>query len=142
MENAELSRCPFPPLRSGRTRGTKPASRRLNANALGLADSSMIPYRLLLAKTAAGDCGSRPGVSSLLRQQEAQAMRMQVRKWGNSVAIRIPRLFAEDADVQEETSVDLCVSKSQPAVAPIRHRKAILQNIKRKHRYPSCHAEP
>jgi antitoxin MazE len=52
-------------------------------------------------------------------------MRMQVQKWGNSVALRIPKPFAEDADVQEETSVDLCISKGQPVVAPIRHGKAM-----------------
>ena len=51
-------------------------------------------------------------------------MRMQVQKWGNSVALRIPKPFAEDADVQGWTIVDLCVSKGQRVVAPVRHRKA------------------
>jgi len=46
-------------------------------------------------------------------------MRMQVRKWGNSVAIRIPKPFAEDADVQEGTIVDLSVSKGKLVVVPV-----------------------
>jgi hypothetical protein len=85
----------------------------------------MIPHGLLLAKTAAGDCRSCPDVSSLLRQQEAQAMRMQIRRWGNSVVLRIPKPFAEDADGQERTTVDLSVAKDILVVAPIRHRKAM-----------------
>lgn len=52
-------------------------------------------------------------------------MRMQVRKWGNSVAIRIPKPFAEDADGQEGTAVDLSVAKDKLVVAPVRHRKAM-----------------
>ncbi|VUZ84050.1 antitoxin ChpS [Candidatus Methylomirabilis lanthanidiphila] len=51
-------------------------------------------------------------------------MRMQVRKWSNSVALRIPKPFAEDADVQEGTAVDCSVSKGQRVVAPVRYRKA------------------
>ncbi len=50
-------------------------------------------------------------------------MRMQVQKWDNSVAPRISKPFAEDADVQEGTIVDLSVSQGQRVVAPIRHRK-------------------
>ena len=91
---------------------------------LDFAHSGMIPHRSLLAKSAAVDFRSRPGVSSLPRQQEAQAMRVQVKKWGNSVALRISKPFAEDADVQEGTIVDLSVSQGQRVVAPIRHRKA------------------
>lgn len=52
-------------------------------------------------------------------------MRMQVQKWGNCVALRIPKPFAEDADVQEGPIVDLSVAKDKLVVAPVRHRKAM-----------------
>lgn len=52
-------------------------------------------------------------------------MRMQVQKCGSSLVIRISKPFAEDADVQEWTIVDLSVSKGKPVVAPVRHRKAM-----------------
>ena len=52
-------------------------------------------------------------------------MRMQVQKWGNGVALRIPKFFAEDADVQEGTIVDLSVAKAKLVVAPVRYRKAM-----------------
>lgn len=50
---------------------------------------------------------------------------MQVRKWGNSVALRIPKPFAEDADVQEGAIVDLSVATGTLVVAPVRYRKAM-----------------
>lgn len=50
-------------------------------------------------------------------------MRMQVQKWGSSLALRIPKPFAEDVDVQEGTIGDLSVSKGQCVVAPVRYRK-------------------
>lgn len=52
-------------------------------------------------------------------------MRMRVQKWGSSLVMRISKPFAEDADVQEGTIVDLCVSKGQRVVAPVRYRKAM-----------------
>lgn len=67
---------------------------------LGFADSSTIPHRLLLAKTVAVDFMVRHGASSLGRQQEAQAVRMQVQKWGNSLALRISNPVTEEADVE------------------------------------------
>lgn len=51
-------------------------------------------------------------------------MRRQVQKCGSSLVIRISKPFAEDADVQEGTIVDLSVSKGKPVVAPVRHRNA------------------
>lgn len=52
-------------------------------------------------------------------------MRMRVQKWGSSLVIRISKPFAEDADVQERTIVDLSVAKGKLVVAPIRYRKAM-----------------
>ena len=36
-------------------------------------------------------------------------MRLRVQKWGNSLAIRIPKPFAEEARVKQGTVVDLSV---------------------------------
>jgi len=56
-------------------------------------------------------------------------MRMQVQKWGNSLALRIPKPFAEDTDVQAGTVVDLSVSDGKLVIAPLRRRKATLKNL-------------
>lgn len=38
-------------------------------------------------------------------------MRTRVQKWGNSLALRIPKAFAEDLKMREDTVVDLVVEK-------------------------------
>ena len=38
-------------------------------------------------------------------------MRVQVQKWGNSLAVRIPKPFAEDVHVREGTELDLSVAR-------------------------------
>ena len=46
-------------------------------------------------------------------------MRVRVQKWGNSLALRIPKPFAEDVGVHEGTAVQLVVSKGRLVAAPI-----------------------
>jgi len=48
-------------------------------------------------------------------------MRTKVQKWGNSLALRIPKAFAEEADVVAESVVELTVdSDGQLIVTPSR----------------------
>ncbi len=68
-------------------------------------------------------------------------MRMQVQKWGNSLALRIPKPFAEDADVREGTVVDLSVSEGKLVVAPARRRKATLKALLAKVNKRNLHGE-
>jgi antitoxin MazE len=56
-------------------------------------------------------------------------MRMQVQKWGNSLALRIPKPFAEDLGVREGTAVRLSVSKGRLVAAPIHARKIRLRDL-------------
>lgn len=56
-------------------------------------------------------------------------MRVQIRKWGNSLALRIPKPFAEDADVKEGAVVELSVSKGKLVAAPVRKKKARLKQL-------------
>ena len=46
-------------------------------------------------------------------------MKATVRKWGNSLALRIPRSFADDADVKEGSRVEtpmVCRSPATPSI--------------------------
>jgi len=45
-------------------------------------------------------------------------MRVQIQKWGNSLALRIPKPFAEEAEVREGTSVDLSLVEGKLVVVP------------------------
>ena len=68
-------------------------------------------------------------------------MRMQVQKWGNSLALRIPKPFAEDADVREGAVVNLSVSKGKLVVAPVRRRKTTLKRLLAKVNKHNLHGE-
>ncbi|MFN3653197.1 MAG: AbrB/MazE/SpoVT family DNA-binding domain-containing protein [Armatimonadota bacterium] len=60
-------------------------------------------------------------------------MRTRVGKWGNSLAIRIPRSFAEEAQVAEETVVELTLVEGGLLVRPVRSvtpgLEALLQQV-------------
>ena len=50
-------------------------------------------------------------------------MRVRVKKWGNSLTLRVPKPFAEDAEVREGTVVDISVSKGKIVVVPLGRKK-------------------
>jgi antitoxin MazE len=56
-------------------------------------------------------------------------MRVRVQKWGNSLALRIPKPFAGDADVSEGTELDLVVSKGRLVATPVRGRRPSLRQL-------------
>lgn len=68
-------------------------------------------------------------------------MRIQVQKWGNSLAVRIPKPFAKDADVHEGTVVDLSVSEGKLVVAPVQDRKTTLKRLLAKVHKGNLHSE-
>jgi antitoxin MazE len=47
-------------------------------------------------------------------------MQTKIRKWGNSLGLRIPRSFALEARVAEGSTVDLSVENGRLQVRPIR----------------------
>jgi len=56
-------------------------------------------------------------------------MRLQVRKWGNSLALRIPKPFAEEARVKQGTVVDLSVAEGRLIAAPVHRRRYSLSRL-------------
>jgi antitoxin MazE len=46
-------------------------------------------------------------------------MRVSVQKWGNSLALQIPKPFAEDVGVSEGTLVDVSISKGRLIASPV-----------------------
>ena len=47
-------------------------------------------------------------------------MKTTVQKWGNSLGLRIPKAFAEEASVEAGTPVDLSVSNGDLIIRPLR----------------------
>jgi antitoxin MazE len=46
-------------------------------------------------------------------------MRVRVQKWGNGLALRIPKPLAEDAEVTEGTVLNLAVSEGKVVATPV-----------------------
>jgi antitoxin MazE len=46
----------------------------------------------------------------------------EFRKWGNSLALRIPKPFAVDAGVEEGTVIDVSLSEGRLVATPVRAR--------------------
>ena len=47
-------------------------------------------------------------------------MRTRVQKWGNSLALRIPKPFAEDAGLRASAEVEVSLENGELRVAPVR----------------------
>ena len=59
-------------------------------------------------------------------------MQSKVQKWGNSLALRIPKSFAEEAQVTDGSEVDLQLRDGRLIIVPIRQTpslKSILAKI-------------
>jgi antitoxin MazE len=56
-------------------------------------------------------------------------METTVQKWGNSLAVRIPKAFAEEAGVLAGSSVDISVADGQIVVRRLRQPKATLDEL-------------
>ncbi len=46
-------------------------------------------------------------------------MQTQVKKWGNSLALRIPKAFAEEMDISSDTPVEISIVEGNLVVTPL-----------------------
>jgi len=56
-------------------------------------------------------------------------MRLRIQKWGNSLALRIPKPFAEEAQVEQGSVVDLSLVEGKLVAAPIAREKRSLAGL-------------
>lgn len=68
-------------------------------------------------------------------------MQVRVQKWGNSLALRIPKPLAEDAEVKEGTVLNLAVSDGKVIATPIQGKKLSLDQLLAKVTKKNIHAE-
>lgn len=47
-------------------------------------------------------------------------MQVRVQKWGNSLAVRIPRIFAAETSIEEGCSVEMSVADGELRLRPLR----------------------
>ena len=69
-------------------------------------------------------------------------MHTKIQKWGNSLGLRIPRSYAEEAQVEEGSAVDVSVENGCLRIRPLRARKYLLSDllkgISRKNLHPEA----
>jgi antitoxin MazE len=68
-------------------------------------------------------------------------MRTKVQKWGNSLAIRIPKAFAEEIDLERDTAVDVSVVDGQLVVSPAKVQLYTLESLLAGVTQENLHAE-
>ena len=65
----------------------------------------------------------------------------KIRKWGNSLGLRIPKNLADDVDVTEGTSVDLKVKNGSLIVTPVQEVGYVLEDLLAKVKPSNLHEE-
>jgi antitoxin MazE len=56
-------------------------------------------------------------------------MQTMIQQWGNSLALRIPKAFAQQARVKKGSAVTLSVEKGRMVMKPLRRRKYTLEEL-------------
>jgi len=56
-------------------------------------------------------------------------MKSTVQKWGNSLAIRIPKSFATEIDLSQGSEIDLVLFENKIQIEPIKKKKLTLDEL-------------
>ncbi|MGR3179415.1 MAG: AbrB/MazE/SpoVT family DNA-binding domain-containing protein [Candidatus Anammoxibacter sp.] len=68
-------------------------------------------------------------------------MQIHVQKWGNSLALRIPKSFALEANVDEGTTVDISFKNGKLIITPISEDTYSLEGLLSKVNDENIHKE-
>lgn len=68
-------------------------------------------------------------------------MQTKIQKWGNSLGLRIPKAFAEEAGVEAGSQVELSVENGVLTMRPSRRKKYRLQELLRRVTAKNLHEE-
>ncbi len=56
-------------------------------------------------------------------------MQTKIKKWGNSLALRIPKSFALDANLRQDELVDISIDKERIIITPIAEKEYSLDEL-------------
>jgi antitoxin MazE len=68
-------------------------------------------------------------------------MKTRIQKWGNSLAVRIPKAFATEAGLAEDVSVELSIVRGRVVVNPVPSESLSLKELVRGITRDNVHAE-
>jgi antitoxin MazE len=75
-------------------------------------------------------------------QKENQTMQVRIAKWGNSLAVRLPRTIAEDLGLAEGQSVDIAIENGSVRLKPAPARVRLSDLVAEAERLgPAAHPE-
>jgi antitoxin MazE len=58
-------------------------------------------------------------------------MQARIQKWGNSLALRIPKSFAAETHLEQDALVDLALEDGRLVVTPVRSGSTLAQLLER-----------
>ena len=56
-------------------------------------------------------------------------METKIQKWGNSLAVRLPKVFADQTGIENGSNVRIFVEDGKIVVLPLKDREALLQSM-------------
>jgi antitoxin MazE len=68
-------------------------------------------------------------------------MKARIQKWGNSLALRIPKTFALEAGLREDAAVELTLSDGKVVVNPVASESLSLDELLRGINRDNLHGE-
>ena len=68
-------------------------------------------------------------------------MKTRVQKWGNSLALRIPKSFAAEVGLEKESSVEVSLADGKLIVTPVSRPKPTLKQLLAKVTQENLHRE-
>ena len=68
-------------------------------------------------------------------------MKTRVQKWGNSLALRIPKSFANEVGLQRETSVEVSLADGKLVITPVAKPESTLKQLLAKITRDNLHHE-
>jgi antitoxin MazE len=57
------------------------------------------------------------------------AMHTRIQKWGNSLAVRIPKIFADEINLEVDTNVEIIREGNKIIICPLRRPKLKLEDL-------------
>ncbi|VAX25095.1 Programmed cell death antitoxin MazE [hydrothermal vent metagenome] len=68
-------------------------------------------------------------------------MKTKVQKWGNSLAVRIPKAYAGEADVRYGDDIDIAIHEGKIMITPLKAKKYELKTLLSRITKKNLHAE-
>jgi antitoxin MazE len=69
------------------------------------------------------------------------SMKTRVQKWGNSLALRIPKSFADEVGIRKESSVEVSLTDGKLVITPVTKPKLTLEQLLAKVTEDNLHHE-